>query len=235
MPRVVAGRVVELWRHPVKSMQGESLDAADVGPNGLDCDRRLAVRDGTTGSVLSAKRVPLLLEAAAAATDDGVVVTLPTGDRFLAGDPQLDVALTTWLDRPVSMVAAADVRPSGEPFFDAAPVHLLTTASLRAEAAAHPAGEWATRRFRPNLLVEVPGSDFVEDGWVEQDLTVGGVRLHVRKRTIRCVMTSAPQPGLGADPEILATTGRTNDKRLGVYVDVVVGGRVHVGAELGDG
>jgi MOSC N-terminal beta barrel domain len=43
----VVGRVVALWRYPVKSMAAEELEAVEVSWNGLAGDRRWAfVRDG---------------------------------------------------------------------------------------------------------------------------------------------------------------------------------------------
>ena len=38
------GVIAALFRYPVKSMAGESLDSADLGWHGLDGDRRLAFR-----------------------------------------------------------------------------------------------------------------------------------------------------------------------------------------------
>jgi uncharacterized protein YcbX len=38
-------RVVELWRYPVKSLQGERLDEVTVTADGLDGDRRYAIFD----------------------------------------------------------------------------------------------------------------------------------------------------------------------------------------------
>jgi len=42
-------RVVELWRYPVKSLQGERVDAADLTAQGLVGDRRWALFDRETG------------------------------------------------------------------------------------------------------------------------------------------------------------------------------------------
>ena len=47
--------VAALWRYPVKSMQGEELNAADVTDLGLLGDRRFAVVDQATGKVAGAK------------------------------------------------------------------------------------------------------------------------------------------------------------------------------------
>ena len=51
-------RVAELWRYPVKSLQGERLTSADVGPEGLAGDRQWALFDVSTGYGLTARRVP---------------------------------------------------------------------------------------------------------------------------------------------------------------------------------
>ena len=52
--------VAQLWRYPVKSMQGERLTAVEVQPDGLDGDRRWGVRDEDTGRVLTGRREPHL-------------------------------------------------------------------------------------------------------------------------------------------------------------------------------
>ncbi len=47
----VVGRVVGLWRYPVKSMAGEELDGVEVSWHGLAGDRRWAfIRDGQVRS-----------------------------------------------------------------------------------------------------------------------------------------------------------------------------------------
>ena len=66
------GRVAQLCRHPVKSMQGEAADAARLGRRGLAGDRRCAVAAVASGKVLSAKREPRLLEGRARLVDDRV-------------------------------------------------------------------------------------------------------------------------------------------------------------------
>ncbi len=50
----VVGRVVALWRYPVKSMAGEELDGAEVSWHGLAGDRRWAFIRGSAGSCASA-------------------------------------------------------------------------------------------------------------------------------------------------------------------------------------
>ncbi len=55
--------VVSLWRFPVKSMQGEELQTADIGELGITGDRQWALVDRSTGLALTARRVPELLFA----------------------------------------------------------------------------------------------------------------------------------------------------------------------------
>jgi MOSC domain-containing protein len=57
--------VSEVWRHPVKSLQGERVDEAVVENSGLAGDRRWGVVDCDTGKVLTGRREPSLLLASA--------------------------------------------------------------------------------------------------------------------------------------------------------------------------
>src|SRR5438045_4319380 len=96
-------QVLELWRYPVKSLQGERVDEVSVSAPGLDGDRRFAIFDAQTGFGLTGRRVPELLFASARLRDDGKAeVTLPGGS--VAAD---DKALSAWLGRPVALRSAA--------------------------------------------------------------------------------------------------------------------------------
>jgi hypothetical protein len=126
-------------------------------------------------------------------------------------------------------------------FQDLAPITLMTTSSLRAAAALHPASRWDPHRFRSNLLLETEGESFLENGWEGRRLALGEVVLEVIGPTPRCVMTTLAQQDLPADRDILRTLARHNriDFKgagrfacLGVYASVVQAGRVAVGDPL---
>jgi uncharacterized protein YcbX len=51
-------RVVELWRYPVKSLQGERLTTAAIGTDGVVGDRRWALVDPGTGFVAVVESIP---------------------------------------------------------------------------------------------------------------------------------------------------------------------------------
>ena len=79
-----APTVVELWRYPVKSLQGERVEPATVQADGLAGDRRWGIRDEATGRVLTGRREPRLLDAAATVDDDGQpALALPSGTHVV--------------------------------------------------------------------------------------------------------------------------------------------------------
>jgi uncharacterized protein YcbX len=242
------GTVAEVWRYPVKSMQGERIDRMELVPGGAVGDRTLAVVDRSIGKVLSAKLHPPLLEASARVEGDDVVVILPDGTSHAASDPGIHAALSTWLDREVRLEAPQvdDVLPfevhSGlsddttpvidwpgpaGTWLDLADVHWLTTASLAAAAELHPGGQWDVRRFRPTALFDVAATGFAEDAW--QQVAVGGARSEVLMPTMRCTMPSRAQPGLDRDLEIGRTLREQHDNNLGLYAKIVEAGSIAVG------
>ena len=230
-------RVVGLWRYPVKSMQGQRLEASEVDDHGIVGDRRWAVLDLRTGLTLTARRQPELFHASACLDGDGVRIELPHGT--LADD---DEALSAWLGHPVALVEADDERrglyetpvdaehedgewirwrgPAGS-FHDSTRTQLsiLSTGNLRA---------WDVRRFRPNLVVD--GGD--EDALVGTSVRVGGVGLDVVKQIDRCVVVTRTQPGLDRDLEPLRTINRERATFLGVGALVTSPGRIAVGDAL---
>jgi len=111
----VVGKLVSINRYPVKSMQGESLPGAQVGPLGIANDRSWAVRDVATDRVLSAKREGRLLLAAARTDAGGVRVTLPGGPTRAADDPEVSRELSEWLGRQVRLAHAPPRCPITSP------------------------------------------------------------------------------------------------------------------------
>ena len=117
-------------------------------------------------------------------------------------------------------------------FFDAAAVHVLTTATLDRLRELYPQGRFEARRFRPNLVVAPVHDvkDFVENGWIDHTLALGDdVRMRVTGGCPRCVMTTLAQGDLPQDPGILRTAAQHNHVTVGVYAAVVQGGRIRRG------
>ncbi len=244
-------RLAEIWRYPVKSLQGETVPEAVLDGTGVAGDRCWGVRDESTGKILTGRREPRLLLAAATLSDDGEPdIVLPSGVRCHGRGAETDAALSGWLERSVTLAGALGA-PGGEAeffadatddaseaigwtmppgrFVDALPLLMLTTASLRSGAAVHPGGDWDVRRFRPNLLVDVDAEGWVEDGWCGHTVHVGSVALAPRLPCVRCTMVTRPQPDIVRDLDIYRTIARHHDGNLGVWTEVLTPGSVVVG------
>lgn len=119
-------------------------------------------------------------------------------------------------------------------YFDAFPVHLLTTASLAALGRHAPETVWDARRFRPNFLIETDDGleGLVESSWGGRTLRVGGLRLQCEMPAPRCSMTIQAQAGIPKDPRVLRTIVKEAGQNLGLYASVPAAGRVSVGDEV---
>lgn len=112
-------------------------------------------------------------------------------------------------------------------FFDSAPVHLITNATLDRLQALYPRGRFEPRRFRPNIFITLTASTpaFVENEWVGRTLCIGEqVQLNITGLCPRCVMTTLAQEDLPQDSGILQTAVKENQGAVGVYAQVVRGG-----------
>ena len=225
----MAATVLELWRYPVKSLLGEELEEVQVDERGFVGDRMYAVTDraGKLGSGKSTRRfrrLDGLFELRARNGSERPQVSLPDGRELTAGDAELDAFLS---ERYGDELRVA--RESAIPHHDAAPLHLLTTSSLRWLADRLPASQIDRRRFRPNVLLDHAGAELAEDAWVGRRFALGSVVIHVTERTERCVMTTKPQSELPKGPDVLREVTQRNDACLGVFADVEQAGVVRLG------
>jgi uncharacterized protein YcbX len=226
---VEVGRVVGLWRYPVKSMGEEALDAVDVDWNGLAGDRRWAfVRDGLQRSGfpwLTIREQPRLGHHRAVFADPSrpdasrTIVRTPDGAEFDVTDPELAARLG----------GGVRVMKNDVGLFDAMPLSVLTTSSL-AGLGALVGRELDVRRFRPNVLIEPAGDEpFAEDAWVGATLALGGVRMRVDQPDRRCVMINVDPVTTERDPSVLKAVAQQRDACFGVYGSTVTPGRVAIG------
>jgi len=229
-------QVTQLWRYPVKSMIGESLTAAEVGPLGIDGDRQRGLVDRETGLVLTARRAPQLLFAEPVADGDRMAVRLPDGS--VTDD---DDVLSAWVGRPVELRRPApDERGhyavEGAGLDDEAPEQwegpagvwhdsTRTRLSIVAEEAL---GDRDVRRFRPNVVVR--GGD--ERDLVGARIRIGSVVADVVKEIDRCVIVTRAQPGLDRDTSVLTQVHAERAGNLGVGALVVAAGRISLGDAL---
>lgn len=134
---VQVGRIAEIWRYPVKSMAGERLTEARLGPSGMHADRMWAVRDVEKDVTTNAKRLPGLLWctarfAAPPPPDAGpgnapeVIIGFPDGTEISSSDPGVHAALSSYVDRDVALRPLPPVKDK-----DAYRGTMMTQAGLR--------------------------------------------------------------------------------------------------------
>lgn len=112
------GAVTALWRFPVKSMQGEQLEQAELTGQGVVGDRAYALIDRDTGKVVSAKSVrlfPDVLACRAAFVGSPqaggdlppVRISLPNGIAVTSDSAEVDRVLSAFFGRAVTLAKAA--------------------------------------------------------------------------------------------------------------------------------
>lgn len=119
-------------------------------------------------------------------------------------------------------------------FFLVAPLHIVTTATLKYLQTIQPEADWDVRRFRPNLVIETePGLEgLVEQAWVEKRLQIGSITMDCPMTTPRCGAVTRQQSGLDFDASMLRTIVRDADQNLGIYGQVTETDVVRVGDEV---
>lgn len=244
----MTARLAAIWRHPVKGIGCEPLDAAILAPDRpVPGDRAWAVlRDGVaaTGgwqkaaSFLRGANGPSLMAVTARTLADGRLELTHPDRPALRFDPATESArLIDWvaplwpagLPRPAGLVRAPE---AGMTDMDFPSVSVLNTVSLAALAHALDLPALDPRRFRGNLWVEG------WDAWAEFDLVgrriaVGDAVLEIVQRNTRCLATHA-NPDTGArDADVLRTlSANWGHRDFGVYARVVQGGDIAPGAPI---
>ncbi|MCX7305722.1 MAG: MOSC domain-containing protein [Hyphomicrobiales bacterium] len=237
-PDGVPGRVAGLWRYPVSSLAGERLDKIAVGADGFVGDRQFGLVDNSTGEIAKPdanKKWHGLPGIAARLSENGSLeVRAPGGDWLAAPGEAADRAASALLDFDAAILPFEAGTRLPAPRYKKAPVHLLTTASLAELKALHPEGNPDPRRFRPNILVEMPqvAGHFPETEWLGRKLAIGDVELAVTDPCRRCGFTIIAQEGFENDPDILRTLVRKNAHNLGVYCEVTRPGEIRSGATV---
>lgn len=223
-------RVARVWRYPVKSMLGQQAGAIDVARAGVAGDRRYAIRDaaGGLGSGKNAgrlRRIDGLLRFRTRYEGERVRVTFPDGSELDADDAGIGAMLSDALDRTVTLE-----REDDGSHLDVAPLHLLTTASLEWLERTLPEARTDERRFRPNIVIEAPGDEPLEQEWMGHVLRIGDdVVLRITEPTERCGMVALGQDELPRDPRVLRHITRNAGLMFGVYAEVISPGRIEPG------
>jgi uncharacterized protein YcbX len=141
-------------------------------------------------------------------------------------------------DEPEGVVSDIPMGLTSPPgtFFDLAVLHVMTTATLDRLAALAPECDFDVRRYRPNIVVDVDDTGFVENDWAGKAVYVGAeLEATGSIPTMRCVMTTLSQPALPRDRHTLQAIAQHNRVEIaglgtwacaGIYADVRRGGAI---------
>ena len=124
----LVGRMVAIWRYPVKSMMGEELNAIEVTDRGLRGDRAYALVDVETGKVVSAKnprRWPNLFDFRAAYVDEprdrqslpAVRIILPGGEAVTTDQADVESQLSAAVSRQVRLTQSPGQSATSEGYW----------------------------------------------------------------------------------------------------------------------
>ncbi|MEP6963419.1 MAG: MOSC N-terminal beta barrel domain-containing protein [Acidobacteriota bacterium] len=203
--------IKEIWRYPVKSLAGESLQTAELTPPGIAGDRTFQVRNAA-GRIMTARTRPLLLRHHATTSPDNLVLV----DGRPWNSP--DVA------RDVETAAGANTRlvhSESEERFDVLPLLIATDGMLAAVGV-------DSRRFRPNIIIGgVTG--LAERAWEGAQLRVGAVIIGMDDLRARCIMTTFDPDTGKQDLNVLRTIQKEFDGVLGLNSFVISPGSISVG------
>lgn len=229
------GEIEALFRYPVKSMAGESIEVAELGWHGMDGDRRLAFRrlEARGGFPwLSASRLPEMILYVPLRLDPGAGnlpshVRTPEDEELAIFGQELALDITRRHGSPVEMMHL------DRGIFDEAAISLITPATI-GEISSLAAERPDVRRFRPNILIRSQRSvPFEEDEWVGGSLAFGdtpaAAKLAITNYDDRCAMVNFDPDTARATPEMFKTIVRVRNNKAGVYAAVTRRGRIAVG------
>jgi uncharacterized protein len=207
-------KVTEIWRYPVKTMAGEKLQRARLGPLGIDGDRVVHVED-IHGRVITARSHPRFLGHKGTLGANGA----PLVDGRPWNSPEV-AAETVDIAGP----GAKLVRDNGAERFDVLPLLVATDGAIAAFGHDH-------RRLRPNIVISgVEG--LAEREWPGGCLRIGKVLIGVQDLRLRCIMTSYDPDTLVQEKEITRGIYRRFDGKLALNCFVIEGGEITVGDEV---
>lgn len=233
------GQIEAIFRYPVKSMAGESLEAAELGWHGLVSDRRLAFRrTADRGGVpwLTATKLHELLlfapQRGESSAESGIPshVRNPEGRVMTVFGDDLATEIGRRYGAPVQMLQL------DRGIFDEASISVITLGTI-GEIARLAGRSLDMRRFRPNIVMRaLRPLPFQEDQWLGGVLLFGAETdapaVAVTMRDVRCSMVNLDPELATVAPEVQKAIVRANDNCAGIYGTITRIGRLAVGQRI---
>ena len=208
------GTVSALSHAPVKGTRLVQPQSVEIGPDGIEGDRRFQVCRAGTLKSLGAKDPRLgRFEASWDGSSERLSIRLPSGgvaeDKVEVGEPttvtrawdeaamparEVDgpwaEALSDALEEDVVLVRS-EIKVGAAN--DVAPLTFVSKASVARLARELGADHLDHERFRMTIVADGPG-EHEEDDWYDRELEVGRARIRIRGPVPRCAVTTR-KPG----------------------------------------
>lgn len=228
--------------YPVKSMRGIAAEEAELYWYGLIGDRRYGFVQADNFQRfpwLTARELPDLVrylpqfesDAVSDRESSPVQVLSPDGMSYGITDPALSIRLAAAWGKPIRLMQL------NRGMFDAAPISLMSTATVASLAEAY-AGDLDERRFRQNLIlqpIDQAAPSYIEDQWNNRTLRFGadpnqeGCEILLHRPIARCQLINVdPETGL-RDPAVLKAVNKNRDHCAGMYAWPRKLGKIKVG------
>jgi hypothetical protein len=207
-------RIEEIWRYPVKTMAGESLQRATLGPLGIEGDRIVHV-ESARGRVITSRSHPRFLGHRGSLSAEGAVLV----DGRPWDSPEVAAEVVD-----IAGPGAKLVRYDGAERFDVLPLLVATDGAIAAFG-------HDFRRLRPNLVIGgVEGLS--EREWPGGRLRISKVLVGIQDLRLRCIMTSYDPDTQVQDREITSGIYQRFEGKLALDAFVIEGGEIAVGDEV---
>lgn len=229
MPVIPLGTVDALWLYPVSSVGGQRVRRAYALKTGLRGDRSYAIFDNETlqpADPVSKEWCAVARLLARLGESGRLEMSVNSHDWLSHDDPLLLGTLSQLYQRQVSVLPyGASVRgkilANRYPF---SAIHLLSRQSLAKLEALLPGSLLDERRFRPNIMVDMPDNSASappEYQLIGQEFQLGSLRLRGVEPCGRCSFTNLQQFGIPEDQSVLRTLISHFDNHFGIYCEVI--------------
>ena len=237
---IEVGKVLKIFRYPVKGMRGNSLDKAHLGWYGGEGAREYALtspKDVRSGRPwLTGRLVPELIGYEAKYENDHYVknvevqVITPDGKSLQLSSNELKRNFFKLFGKDVQILKLS----TG--CFDSLAISLISDSTTRS------IGESVglaldPRRFRPNLYIEITNNEFSsESDWLGRGLFFGNrekvSKIRLLKDNVRCVMVNIDPDTQEKSAAVLKEVTKYRDSKAGVYGSTEQIGEIRVGDSI---
>lgn len=237
MSVISVGTVEAIWLYPVSSVGGQKVARAYAVESGIRGDRSYAIFDNETLHPADpvSKEWGAVARLLARLDESGELQISTDNHAWLSyDDPLLLGTLSQLYQRPVC-VRPYGASGSGKTLtnrYKFSPIHLLSRQSLAKLKALLPESQLDERRFRPNILVDLPNDPTnvsPEYRLIGKEFQLGSLRLRGVEPCGRCGFTTLQQFGIPEDQSVLRTLISAFDNHFGIYCEVIEEGWVSQG------